>query len=117
MNFAETAENGRLWKLRSVLQISFLRRKTSFATPQFRPPSRMKLERLTFLRSGLVPFPVYEFRGNSRKWAVVETEVSPSNFIFAAKNIVCYPPVPPAVKNEIGTTDLPTLGAGAVSSS
>jgi hypothetical protein len=49
----------------------------------------------------LVPFPVHEFRGNSIKWAVMETEVSPSNFIFAAKNIVCYPPVPPAVKNEV----------------
>jgi hypothetical protein len=52
-------------------------------------------------RGELVPFPVHEFRGNSMKWAVVETEVSPSNFILAAKNIVCYPPVLPAVKNEI----------------
>jgi hypothetical protein len=41
------------------------------------------------------------FAETAEKWAVVETEVSPSNFIFAAKNIVCYPPVPPAVKNEI----------------
>jgi hypothetical protein len=51
--------------------------------------------------TGLVPFPVHEFHANSMKWADVETEVSRSNFIFAAKNIVCYPPVPPAVKNEI----------------
>jgi hypothetical protein len=61
----------------------------------------MKFERLTFLRSALVPFPVHEFRGNSRKWAVVEAEVSPSNFIFAAKDIVCYPRGPSAAKNEI----------------
>ena len=44
------------------------------------------------LEDALVPFPVHEFRGNSTKWAVVETEVSPSDFISAAKNIVCYPP-------------------------
>ena len=35
------------------------------------------------------------------KWAAVETEVSPSNFIFAAKNVVGYRRVPPADKNEI----------------
>jgi hypothetical protein len=34
IRFSETAQNGSLWKLRSVLQISFLRRKTSFAAPQ-----------------------------------------------------------------------------------
>jgi hypothetical protein len=28
----------------------------------------------------------------------VETEVSPSNFTFAAKDIVCYPRVQPAAK-------------------
>jgi hypothetical protein len=56
--------------------------------------------------TGLVPFPVHEFRGNGTKSAVVETDVSPSDFIFAAKNIVCYLPVPPAVKKEISTTDL-----------
>jgi hypothetical protein len=27
-----------------------LRRKTSFAAPQFRPPAKMKFERLTFVR-------------------------------------------------------------------
>jgi hypothetical protein len=32
---------------------------------------------------------------------VAETEVSPSNFIFAAKDIVCYRRVPPADRNEI----------------
>jgi hypothetical protein len=34
-----------------------------------------------------------------KNWTAVETEVSPSNFIFTAENIVCYPPeVPPAEK-------------------
>jgi hypothetical protein len=51
--------------------------------------------------TSLVPFSVEEFRGRSLKWAAMETEVSPSNFIFAAKSIVCYPKVPPAAKNEI----------------
>jgi hypothetical protein len=51
-------------------------------------------------------FSVQWFRGESVEWAAVETKVSSSNFIFAAKNIVRYPRVPPADKNEIGTTDL-----------
>jgi hypothetical protein len=32
------------------------------------------------------------------KWAALETEVSPSNFSFAAKDIVDYPRVQPAAK-------------------
>jgi hypothetical protein len=48
-----------------------------------------------------VPFSVHEFRGKSRKWAAAESEVSPSNFIFAAKDVICCDPVPPADKNEI----------------
>jgi hypothetical protein len=39
-----------LQRLRSVLQISFLRRRRSTVAPRFRPPSKMKFERLTFAR-------------------------------------------------------------------
>ena len=49
----------------------------------------------------LVPFPLHEFHGDNTKRFVVETEVSPSNFIFAAKNVISGPQVWPAVKNEI----------------
>jgi hypothetical protein len=35
------------------------------------------------------------------KWAALETEVSPSNFTFAAKDIVCYPRVQPAAKLKL----------------
>jgi hypothetical protein len=49
----------------------------------------------------LVPFSVHEFRGKSMKWAVVETEVSPSNFTFTAKDIVCDPRVQPAAKLKL----------------
>jgi hypothetical protein len=32
-----------------------------------------------------MPFPVLDFRRDIVKWRLVETEVSPSNFILAAK--------------------------------
>jgi hypothetical protein len=46
----------------------------------------------------LVPFSLHESHGKSIKWAAEETEVSSSNFIFSAKDIVCYPRVPSAEK-------------------
>jgi hypothetical protein len=46
----------------------------------------------------LAPFSVHDFRGKSIRRAALETEVSPSNFTFAAKDIVCYPRVQPAAK-------------------
>jgi hypothetical protein len=77
------------------------------ADPEFSPPSKMKFERLTFARESsdlqergkaLVLFPVHEYCGYSITWAAVETEVSPSNFIFAAKYIVADPEFSPPSK-------------------
>jgi hypothetical protein len=67
---------------------------------------RISIRTKTNKLKALDRFSVLEFHGKSIEWEAVETEVSPSNFIFSAKDIVCYPRVPPAVKNEIGTTDL-----------
>jgi hypothetical protein len=45
------------------------------------------------------------------KWAALETEVSPSNFTFAAKDIVCCRRVQPAAKLKLERL---TLAAFAV---
>jgi hypothetical protein len=44
---------------------------------------------------------VVEFRETGAKWAVAETEVSPSNFISGGENVICWHRVPLAARSEI----------------
>jgi hypothetical protein len=50
--------------------------------------------------TALVPFPIHAFHKNIAEYGVLKTEVSPSTFIFAAKDVICRAPVAPTVKNE-----------------
>jgi hypothetical protein len=46
------------------------------------------------------------------KWAALETEVSPSNFTFAANNIVCCRRVQPAAKLKLERLTLAAFADG-----